>query len=202
LKNGVKEYWSKRVWRYWTNRKNDLNTRTLKTLLKRNVKLYTSNRVLEIGCGPGIFTQILSETTELVAMDISKNMLKFVKNRRIKAEPLQAAMEYLPFKPNSFDLIVAYRVMEYSKYPVRTLRDFSNLAFTVLLQLPRHDSINGLLLLFYRTALTLFGPSPSFKSYSIKKAIGLAEKAGFRIESIIPYNNGLDVHMILRTGEQ
>lgn len=201
MKNGVGEYWSKRVWRYWTDRKEDLNTRTLQTLLMRNVEVYKPSRVLEIGCGPGIFTRILSENAEVVAMDVSKDMLKFIKNRRIKAEPLQAAMDHLPFKPNSFDLIVAYRVMEYSKYPVRTLREFSKLASTVLLQLPRHDSIHGFLLLCYRTTLTLFGPSPSFKSYSIKKAIGLAEKTGFKIESVIPYNKGYDVHMILKSRE-
>jgi SAM-dependent methyltransferase len=200
MKSGVKAYWSKRVWRYWTDRRSDLNTRTLQALLRRNVRVYKPRRVLEIGCGPGIFSQILCEIAErVVSMDISKDMLKFVKNRRLGVEPVQADMDYLPFKPNSFNAIVAYRVMEYSKNPTRTLRNFSRLASLALLQLPRHDSINGFRLLLYRTALTFFGPSPSFKSYSIKGAVNLAEKAGFSVESVFPYNNGLDVHLVLKT---
>jgi len=164
------------------------------------VGVYKPRRVLEVGCGPGIFSQILCEIVErVVSMDISKDMLKFVKNRRLGVEPVQADMDYLPFKPNSFNAIVAYRVMEYSKNPKRTLRNFSRLASLVLLQLPRHDSINGFRLLLYRTALTFFGPSPSFKSYSIKGAVNLAEEVGFTVESVIPYNNGLDVHVVLKT---
>jgi len=197
MKSGVKEYWSKRVFRYWHNRRNDLNTRTLLALLRRNIKVYMPTTLLEIGCGPGIFTHSLSKTGRVIALDISMEMLKFVKNRHIKVELLQADMDYLPFKLNSFDAIVAYRVMEYSKNPIRTLRAFSSLAPTVLLQLPRHDSINGFLLLLYRIILTVFGPSPFFKSYSIKGAIRLARKVGFKIESVFPYNNGFDMHMIL-----
>lgn len=201
MKKGVKEYWSKRVGRYWLDRRDDLNTKTLQALLRKNIKLYKLSKVLELGCGPGIFTQTLSESASVVAIDISKDMLKFVKKRRIQAERVQADIDYLPFRPNSFDAVVAYRVMEYSKEPNRTLRGFSRLAPLVLLQLPRHDSINGFRLLLYREILTFFGPSPSFKSYSIKGAINLAEKAGFTTESVIPYNNGLDVHVILKTRE-
>lgn len=199
MKGGVKEYWSKRVMRYHRNRQNDLNTRTLQGLLEKNINIYKPAKVLEIGCGPGIFTQILSKKTRVIAVDISKDMLKFVKKRHIKAEVLQADMDYLPFKPNSFDVIVAYRVMEYSKNPIKTLKAFSRLASTVLLQFPRHDSIKGFLLLLYRTILTVFGPSPSFRSYSIRGAIRLAKKAGFRIESIIPYNNGFDMQVVMQS---
>lgn len=197
MQSAIKEYWSQRVFRYWQDRRNDLNTRTLLAFLRKNIEVYMPTKLLEIGCGPGIFTHSLSETERVVALDISMDMLKFVKNRRINAELLQADMDYLPFKMNSFDVIVAYRVMEYSKNPIRTLRAFSRLSSTVLLQLPRHDSINGFLLLIYRTILTVFGPSPFFKSYSIKGAIQLARIVGFKIESVIPYNKGLDMHMIL-----
>jgi SAM-dependent methyltransferase len=199
MKGGVKEYWSKRVLRYHRNRRNDLNTRTLQGLLEKNMNVYKPSKVLEIGCGPGIFTQILSKKTRVIASDISKDMLKFVKKCRIKAELLQADMDYLPFKPNSFDAIVAYRVMEYSKNPIITLRAFSRLASTVLLQFPRHDSINGFLLLLYRIILTVFGPSPSFRSYSLKEAVRLGEKAGFEIKSVIQYNNGYDMQMVMQT---
>lgn len=187
------------VMRYWFDRRDDLNTRTLQALLRRNIKFYKLNKVLELGCGPGIFTQTLSKSARVVALDTSKDMLKFVKKRRIKAEPLQADIDHLPFRPNSFDAVVAYRVMEYSKDPIRTLRDFSRLAPIVFLQLPRHDSINGFRLLLYRSILAFFGSNPSFRSYSIKGAIGLGKKVGVKIKSVILYHNGLDIHMTLET---
>jgi ubiquinone/menaquinone biosynthesis C-methylase UbiE len=199
MKGGVKEYWSKRVLRYHHDRRNDLNTRTLQSLLEKNIDFYKPAEVLEIGCGPGIFTQILSKKTRVISLDISKDMLKFVKKRQIDAELLQADMDYLPFKPSSFDVIVAYRVMEYSKNPVKTLKVFSRLASTVLLQFPRHDSINGFLLLLYRNVLTFFGPSPSFRSYSLKEAVRLGKKAGFEIRSVIPYNKGYDMQVVMQT---
>jgi len=199
MKSGVNEYWSQKVLRYWHERRNDLNTRTLLALLRKNIKVYMPTKILEIGCGPGIFTHSLSKAARVIALDISMEMLKFVKNKRIKVELLQADMDYLPFKANSFDAIVAYRVMEYSKTPIRTLISFSKLSSTVLLQLPRHDSINGFLLLLYRTILTFFGPSPFFKSYSKKGAIRLARKVGFKIESVTAYNNGLDMHLTITT---
>jgi ubiquinone/menaquinone biosynthesis C-methylase UbiE len=199
MKGGVKEYWSKRVTRYRCNRQNDLNTRTLQGLLEKNMDSYKPTKVLEIGCGPGIFTQLLSNKTRVVALDISKDMLKFVKKRGIQAELLQADMDYLPFKLNSFDFIVAYRVMEYSKNPIKTLNAISRVAPTVSLQFPRHDSIKGFLLWVYRNVLTTFGPSPSFRSYTLKGAARLGEKAGFEIKSVIPYNNGYDMQMVMQT---
>jgi SAM-dependent methyltransferase len=195
------EYWSRRAWRYWYTRHTALDTETLKVLLKRNLALYRPATILEVGCGPGIFTEELGEAAEVISVDLSNVMLRFAKGRGMGDALVQADMNMLPFKHESFDAIVAYRVLEYSSDAVKTLKEFSRLAPMVLLQLPRYDSINGLRLLFKRLIFTIFGPAPRFRAYSIKDAIRLARTVGLRIRSIITYNKGLDMHLTLTTNK-
>lgn len=113
MKRNLK-YWSERAFRYWFTRHSTPDTETLKVILKQNLEIYKPRKVLEIGCGPGIFTEELSKAAEIVSIDLSNDMLRFVKNREIKAAFVQAYMNKLPFKNGSFDAIVAYRVLEYS----------------------------------------------------------------------------------------
>lgn len=189
--------WSRRVERYWHTKKRSPATVFLQTLLSQNLEIYKPRKILEVGCGPGIFTERLGEVTWTVAIDISECMLKFVKDRGVSVELVRADMNHLPFKAMSFDLVVAYRVLEYSRKHKETLKSFSELAPVVFLQLPRHDSINGVLLFFLRWILIFLGRGSRFKSYSLKEAMRLAGEAGLTIVDITTYNRGLDIHIVL-----
>lgn len=67
----------------------------------------------------------------------------------------------------------------------------------MFIQLPRYDLINGLLLLIRRLIFTILGPAPRFKAYSLKTAAELVKNAGLKLESLVAYNKGLDIHLTL-----
>jgi SAM-dependent methyltransferase len=189
--------WSQQVERYWVERKTAQDTRILNFLLGKSLKFYRPSRILDVGCGPGIFTPKLSERAWVVALDISVGMLKFVKARYVDVELVQATIENLPFREKSFDMIVAYRVMEYSGDDKETLKQFSRIARIILLQLPRLDSIRGLGLSFLRMMGVLLKRTVRFRSYSVKAAMKMVDSLGLSLIETIVYNHGLDIHMTL-----
>ncbi|NWG09268.1 MAG: class I SAM-dependent methyltransferase [Nitrososphaerales archaeon] len=189
--------WSQQVERYWVERKTAQDTQVLNFLLEKSLKSYHPSKILEVGCGPGIFTPKLSERAWVVALDISVKMLKFVKARNVCVELVQADIESLPFRDKSFDMIVAYRVVEYSGDDKETLRKFSRIAQIVLLQLPRLDSIRGLLLSFLRMIGVLLKRTVRFRSYSVKAAMKMVDSVGLSLVEAVLYNHGLDIHMAL-----
>jgi len=189
--------WSQQVERYWVERKTAQDTRILNFLLGKSLKFYRPSRILDVGCGPGIFTPKLSERAWVVALDISVGMLKFVKARYVDVELVQATIENLPFREKSFDMIVAYRVMEYSGDDKETLKQFSRIARIILLQLPRLDSIRGLCLSFLRMMGVLLKRTVRFRSYSVKVAMKMVDSLGLSLIETIVYNHGLDIHMTL-----
>ena len=59
---------------------------------------------LDLGCGTG-FLYRFSDWQDLIGIDIALDMLKFYK--KFNNHCLQADMEYLPFKKNTFDFVVS-----------------------------------------------------------------------------------------------
>jgi len=202
LKRSSSRYWSQITERYYRARRDSLATKTLVKLLNESIEVYNPYSVLEIGSGPGLFTENLYRKAWTVSTDISRSMLEFIRHRGIKAEFVQADMEHLPFKADSFDMIVAYRVLEYSGNGVQTLRQFSKIAPIMLVQIPRHDSVGGLMLLLYRWArfpiLLLSQKSVRFKSYSLKSMAELTKRSRLSQVRITAYNNGQDIHLVLK----
>ena len=80
--------------------------------LARRLPIHGLHDVLEIACGTGIVTQALrdrlAEETRLVATDSSADMLKFAQSKPMskKVEWKVADATNLPFKDNSFDMVV------------------------------------------------------------------------------------------------
>ena len=71
--------------------------------------------VLDAGCGPGWYTQYLTERyAEVTAIDASAKMVAITRARAGGAEVLQADLRQpLPFSPASFDLVVCSLVLHY-----------------------------------------------------------------------------------------
>jgi ubiquinone/menaquinone biosynthesis C-methylase UbiE len=79
-------------------------------LLRRRVRLATelqpSGRVLDVGCGTGVFLDALSgDRHERMGVDVSEEMLAVAAERGIATR--RAGADDLPFSPESFDLVVS-----------------------------------------------------------------------------------------------
>ncbi len=93
---------------------------TFRDLIK-SVKDLSANLVLDLGCGQGNTLALLSEAgLSCVGIDISG---KLVKRASAYAQTSLASGEALPFKDNSFDLIMLKEVLHHIKNPSAVLRE-------------------------------------------------------------------------------
>ncbi|MBN1254705.1 MAG: class I SAM-dependent methyltransferase [Deltaproteobacteria bacterium] len=73
-------------------------------------------KVLDVGCGTGNLTKYFSgrqNCTMVVGVDISTDMLRIANDKLEGVQFLASAIEYLPFKDNSFDVVVGYSVLHH-----------------------------------------------------------------------------------------
>ena len=84
-----------------------------------------SGKILDVGCGNGnLFTLLPDGKYELYGVDFSENMILEAKhNCKTKASFLVADVEALPFKDNSFDIIVCNASFHHYIHPNKALRE-------------------------------------------------------------------------------
>lgn len=93
---------------------NSLRYKWYKERYFKNIK---GKKILEIGCGDGGIVQYLKNENEVYAVDISKNAMKFLKQKGIKPFLADVSKEALPFDDSTFDIVIALEVLEHLKGP-------------------------------------------------------------------------------------
>ena len=69
-------------------------------IIKNNIKINKNDLLLDVGCGTGISSQF---DCKVVGIDPSIGLLRLNKSRN----RIQAKAEYLPFKNNTFDIVIS-----------------------------------------------------------------------------------------------
>ena len=64
--------------------------------------------ILDVGCGNGVITNILSEHFDVTAVDRSKKALSYVKTKKV-----EASADDIPLKDKSFDLAFSSEMLEH-----------------------------------------------------------------------------------------
>jgi 2-polyprenyl-3-methyl-5-hydroxy-6-metoxy-1,4-benzoquinol methylase len=87
-------------------------------------------RVLEIGCGMGLHTELLAKSgAEVSAIDLSDTSVESTKNRlklkKIEAKVQQADAETIPFADKSFDFVWSWGVIHHSSRTAKIVREIS-----------------------------------------------------------------------------
>jgi ubiquinone/menaquinone biosynthesis C-methylase UbiE len=84
-----------------------------------------SQRVLEIGCGPGDLAQVLFSRhgNRYVGLDVSPEEVEAARRRCPQLEFLPASAYRLPFRDGAFDLVVACEVLEHLEAPDVALKE-------------------------------------------------------------------------------
>jgi ubiquinone/menaquinone biosynthesis C-methylase UbiE len=93
--------------------------------------------VLELGCGTGIFTELIAlQPIQIIATDISEKMIAKAQARNLKNVGfLTKDIHQLVFKQNAFDSIIGFYVLQYTEMPYmlmeikRLLKPNSKIAF-------------------------------------------------------------------------
>ena len=86
----------------------------------------TSQRVLDVGCGPGALTTELVRRvgpSSVSAVDPSESFVTAVQERHPAVHVQRASAEQLPFDNNFFDAALAQLVVHFMKDPVAGLRE-------------------------------------------------------------------------------
>jgi ubiquinone/menaquinone biosynthesis C-methylase UbiE len=102
--------------------------------------------MLDIGCGTGDYVEVLSDSVrKYIGMDFAPAMIRQAKkniNSTINPFFLVGCAEALPFKDDSFDLIIAIGFIEYfedPKIPIREIVRVLKPKGTIIIQSFQHD---------------------------------------------------------------
>ena len=83
-----------------------------------------AGRVLDLGCGTGMFLEELSKRCELVVgVDASVKMLKVAQKRAKGVALVLADADSLPFADCSFDVVVSVTLLQNMPDPAATMRE-------------------------------------------------------------------------------
>jgi ubiquinone/menaquinone biosynthesis C-methylase UbiE len=105
-------------------------------------KGHSFKKVLEVGAGDGSILKLLSEQNfapEYQAVEISESGVKHIESRNIQGlKSVQIFDGYhLPFKDNSFDLVILSHVLEHVEHERLLLRELKRVAAYCVIEVPR-----------------------------------------------------------------
>ena len=104
---------------------NDLVEQPITFSLLGNIK---NKKILDAGCGSGIYTKLLAKKGGKVsALDLSKTMLDIAKEycKGYGIVFRRGSIDNIPYKSNSFDIVVAPLVIHYLKNPEKAFNEFN-----------------------------------------------------------------------------
>lgn len=98
------------------------------------------NSLLDAGCGEGLSIQKISRKKQefrIYGMDLSFPAIQLAKNLRIQSMFIQGNVLNLPFKDESFQVVICLEVLEHLERPDQGLRELSRVSGRfVLLSVP------------------------------------------------------------------
>ncbi len=109
----MRTFWDNKAEKTWRTRlaydKDDKLVSWLRKIRNR--------KILDAGCGPGLYSILSAENNEVTALDLSKDALKIAQKEAekagVKISFKEGDVRKLPFDDNSFDIIISAGVMEH-----------------------------------------------------------------------------------------
>ena len=96
----------------------------LLSLLEKYLPKKKGLKILDAGCGTGLFAKKLARFGDIFGVDVNSEAVKFARSRKINT--VKASIAKLPFKDNMFDLITSLDVLCHSsiKDDIVALKEF------------------------------------------------------------------------------
>jgi ubiquinone/menaquinone biosynthesis C-methylase UbiE len=90
-------------------------------------KIPIKSNVLELGCGTGHWTKFFNKKgfNNIIAVDISNEMLKIAKKKNIDAIFLQEDSLNLTFKNNFFDTVISITMLEFVENQDKSIKEIT-----------------------------------------------------------------------------
>lgn len=109
------------------------------SFLLRKLKLAENARILDLGCGCGLGLSKFSKIGRAVGLDYEYEALKFCRRRLTSPFLVQGSAVHLPFKDETFDLIVALDLLEHIEQDTALLKEIHRIGkpkMAVILSVP------------------------------------------------------------------
>jgi SAM-dependent methyltransferase len=151
--------WGSRANDWATNEEQQLPTYT--TALDE-IGLTAGQRVLEVGCGSGVFLRAAADRgADVVGLDASEALIELARLRVPEADLRVGDLQFLPYSDDSFDVVAGFNAFFFAADMVAALREAGRVAKTdgpVVIQVwgrPDHSALSAL-----HPALAPFLPPP------------------------------------------
>jgi len=148
------------------------NEAILKFLKECLPSLSEKTKVLDAGCGGGLLSQLLKQKfkMEIIGVDFADEALKLARKRGVQARKADLEKR-LPFKNNTFDLIIFCQVIEHLFNPDQALQEI----YRVLKKGGSLIVTTPNLAAWFNRGLLLLGSQPFFMETStLDKTVGLS----------------------------
>jgi ubiquinone/menaquinone biosynthesis C-methylase UbiE len=90
----------------------------------KHLELSDKYRLLDAGCGSGLFTHLAARTgVEVIGVDAAQGLLELARLRDPQISFLQEDLETLPFKDNNFDIVTGFNSFQYAGSIENALRE-------------------------------------------------------------------------------
>jgi SAM-dependent methyltransferase len=95
----------------------------------RHVAISAGDRVLDIGCGSGVFLRAAADRgAQVFGLDASETLLEIARRRVPDADLRVGDMQYLPYENDTFDLVTGFNSFFFATDMVAALRDAGRVA--------------------------------------------------------------------------
>lgn len=120
--------------RLWSAKARDWTTLEAKMVAQyesalENVEIGTGTKLLDVGCGAGLFLRLAAQRGATVTgMDAAAELIEIARERLPDADLTVGEMESLPYEDSSFDVITGFNSFQFAADPARALREAGRVA--------------------------------------------------------------------------
>lgn len=131
--NIIASYWDKRSEEYDNSNGHMFHSEEEKNIWKKFLKNAIGDKkklILDVGCGTGFLSILLSELGHyVIGIDISNEMLKIAKKnaKKLKIPFILSSSENLNFIPETFDVIISRHLLWTLSDPKKSIQQWKNL---------------------------------------------------------------------------
>ncbi|WP_158564064.1 class I SAM-dependent methyltransferase [Jiangella anatolica] len=92
------------------------------------LRLAPATRLLDAGCGAGLFAELAARAgAEVTGLDAASGLIEYARGRRPEATYVVGELQRMPFDDDAFDVVTAFNSVVYAADPRRAIAEIARL---------------------------------------------------------------------------